>query len=112
MNLTIIFEEEEVANPIRPEEVVERRKNFIPDGVIEAFNESIVENWNGKSSTVRQDHVVNRIAEKLDIYDRTQVIDRHYLDIEDIFHDAGWKVTYDKPGYNETYPATFEFRKK
>ena len=33
------------------------------------------------------------------------------MDIESIYRADGWGVYYDKPGYNETYTATFEFTK-
>lgn len=38
------------------------------------------------------------------------MLDREHLDVEDVYRAAGWEVTYDKPGYNETYDATFTFR--
>lgn len=41
-----------------------------------------------------------------------ECFDRHYLDIEEIYSASGWVVKYDKPAYNEDYPATFEFKKK
>lgn len=28
------------------------------------------------------------------------------------YQAAGWKITYDKPGHNETYNATFTFAKR
>jgi hypothetical protein len=41
---------------------------------------------------------------------RQQVIfDNHWLDIEDHYRKAGWKVTYDKPSYYEDYDAFFKF---
>lgn len=44
--------------------------------------------------------------------DRQEIFDNCWLDVEDIFEEVGWKVVYDKPGYNESYPANFEFTKK
>jgi len=101
-----------MANPIKPDDVIELRKKFIPDEVIKAFNEAIVEKWNGKSATINQDYIVNKIKQKLEIDSGDFLFDNHYLDVEDIFRGVGWIVVYDKPGYNETYSATFEFRKK
>jgi len=40
------------------------------------------------------------------------IFDNHWLDVEPIFEDCGWKVEYDKPGFNENYPATFKFTPK
>ena len=35
--------------------------------------------------------------------------EKHYLDVEDAYRKRGWIVDYDKPAYNETYDAFFEF---
>ena len=35
------------------------------------------------------------------------------MDIEPVFEQAGWKVDFDRPGYNEgPYDAYFQFTKK
>lgn len=94
--------------PITPQEITKTKKNSIPPEVIEAFNELIVQNYNGWSSKVIQEDVVNRIIKKVGIL-RQEVFDKNYLEIDDIFRKAGWKVTYDKPGYNETYKAYWVF---
>jgi hypothetical protein len=43
---------------------------------------------------------------------RQEVFDNQWLDIEDIYREAGWKVSYDKPAYNETYKAYFTFSRR
>jgi hypothetical protein len=104
--------------PISPKDAVTQKRHSLPDYVIQAFNEIIGEHLNAHgSSTFRQEKVVDRIAElhfkvtgeKLV---RQEVFNKHWLDVEPLFEDAGWRVTYDKPAYNETYPATFTFRDK
>lgn len=97
--------------PITPDEVVNKKKKLVPDYVIECFNAAIAKNWDGHSSTVFQDAIVSAICLAGDI-NRRVVFDQHYLDIEPIYADAGWKVEYDKPGYCETYEAKFIFTKK
>jgi len=96
--------------PVTPKEVVSLKKTLIPDAAIEAFNELIAENFLGGYASFKQKDVVARMVKKglkpEDIYKNG------WLDIEDIFEKAGWKVDYDKPGYNETYDATFSFSKK
>lgn len=96
--------------PITPKEVVSLKKTLIPDAVIESFNELIAENFLGDYSSFKQKDVVARMVAKglktADIYKNG------WLDIEDIFEKAGWKVDYDKPGYNESYDASFSFSKK
>lgn len=99
-----------MVKPISPDEC---RKLNIPDEVIESFNELIQEKFRGKSATVLQDEVIERILSKFNHYiGRQEIYDNCWLDVEDLFGEAGWKVVYDKPGYNESYPAKFEFTKK
>jgi hypothetical protein len=99
-----------MAKPIKPSEVANRKASTVPDAVFDAFNELIVEEWDGSSATVKQDDVVALIVSKL-ACERQQVFDRGWLNVEDAFREAGWKVDYDKPGCGERYAAHFTFRK-
>jgi hypothetical protein len=96
--------------PISPEEVDERFKHSIPDIVIECFNNIIVDRWNPttRSAKFPLKDISMRI-ENASNYSSKQIYDNHWLDVENIFRDAGWKVEYDSPGYNETYEASFTF---
>lgn len=103
--------------PITPNEAKGRRKTAVPAQVLEAFNELIVEGLCNGSSTVSQKDAVARIQSKINAtlgneYTYQEICDRGWLNVEDIYRGSGWKVTYDKPGYNETYDATFEFKAK
>lgn len=98
-----------MTKPIRPEEVEKEKGRRIPDRVIEVVNELIVKEFRGKSATVRQDTIVQGIVNAMGC-DRAEVFENHWLDFESRFQEAGWIVKYDKPAYNENYPATFEFR--
>ncbi len=88
----------------------------------------ITDYWNGTYSSFTQDNVVTRIlaamvrkqvnesfrkgtGESVDEL-RKQLFEKGWLDVEPIFKKAGWDVEYDKPGYNESYPATFKFSRK
>jgi hypothetical protein len=100
-----------MSRPIRPEEVV---CSGIPDNVIEAFNELIQENIRGKRAVILQEEIIERILSKY--YDdpliaRETIYANDWLDIEDLFRDAGWRVVYDKPSSYDSYPATFTFIK-
>lgn len=97
-------------SPAQARDQARKLKRFPPE-VIEAFNELIAENLNGLSSKFTQDAVVSRIMLKLDI-PRAKIFNNKWLDIERTFEKAGWKVIYDKPGFCETYDASFEFRVK
>jgi hypothetical protein len=96
--------------PVRPSEVVKLKKESIPDEVIEAFNEMIAAHFLGSYACFRQSEVIALIVAKG--LPRGKIFSSGWLDVEDIYRDAGWEVEYDKPGYNESYPATFTFRKK
>jgi hypothetical protein len=97
-----------MTQPITPKEVKRTKLGSIPPEVIEAFNELIQENFDGDSATVKQNKVVTRICEKLKVK-RETVFEKGWLDIEELFQKAGWRVMFDKPAYNETYDAFFEF---
>jgi hypothetical protein len=102
--------------PIRPEDIPERRAASVPAAVIESFNELIAENYKDGRSRVIQDEVVERIVAKSPDVEPATLRSRIYawgwLDVEPFYRDAGWKVEYDKPGYNEDYKAYFVFRSK
>lgn len=107
---------EKKSGPISPDEV-EQVQSTIPDEVFEAFNEAIAANWHGHSAMFKQDVVVTaalaKLKQRLPHITRSQIFDKHWLDVEPAYEAKGWHVDYDKPGYNESYhPATFTFRKK
>jgi hypothetical protein len=102
--------------PIKPEELTTLKRHQLPDEVIDACNELIALKWTGSCSTFTQDKFIDTILQKRkengrSEITRTEIFDRHYLDIEDIYKEEGWLVEYDKPAYNESYPASFTFRK-
>ena len=95
---------------LKPEEVIKARKESMPDKVIEVFNEMITEKFNGSSAIVHQDAVIKRLKQAG--IDTSDIFNKGWLDVEDIYREQGWKVYYDKPGYNESYSAHFKFSKK
>lgn len=102
--------------PITPKEVVEKAKASFPSEVIEAFNELILEQWDGRQSIVHQSAVLARIVSKMSIDTdlsrrvlESKVIDKHYLDVEDFFRENGWYVEYDKPSIGDNYEAYYKF---
>lgn len=96
----------EKARPIKPEEVTgERLKNF-PNEAIEAFNE-LIARGGGNYVVIGQEEVIALMVKKG--LDRNAIFQNHWLDVEDMYRKAGWKVEYDKPGFNESYEATFTF---
>jgi hypothetical protein len=100
-----------MGKPLTPKEAQAKKNNLFPEKVIDAFNELIAENLQGKTSTFSQKDVVARICSKLDVT-KDEVFKKHWLDVESTFESQGWKVDYDRPGFNETYEATFTFTAK
>lgn len=96
--------------PITPEEVRERRIDFIPSIIFETINTMICEKFDGRSATLKQDDILDRVCNDCSSLGRQEILNKHYLDIEPFYREKGWKVEYDKPGYNENYPATFTFK--
>ena len=99
-----------MSGPIRPEDVSGQKAAQIPAKVFDVFNQLIARDWNGHSAIVRQDEVV-RLLES-EGFDRARIFAEHLLDVESSYRAEGWDVVYDKPGFNESYPATFQFSKK
>lgn len=88
------------------------KATLIPDEVFDVFNELIAASFTGHSARVLQKDVVARLAD-IGITER-QALDNNWLDVEPVYEDNGWSVTYDKPmGYaGESYDANFTFEVK
>lgn len=100
-----------MAEPIKPEEVAAQRRAAIPDGVIEAFNELIAKNFDGRQARIVQSDVVDLLLERGVAAYRGDIFNEHLLDVEAVYQAAGWTVTYDRPGYNEAYSAFYVFER-
>lgn len=100
--------------PIRPDEIGEHKARIFPDFVLKAFNDLLAENFSHGSAKILQKNAIQRILQygNMTQEERGQIFDNGWLNVEEIYRDAGWKVKYDKPGYCESYDAFFEFSKK
>lgn len=99
-----------MVKPFTPEDA-EANKKKIPDAVLNAVNALLAERYSGGGTVViKQEEVIERALPHLDC-SRHEMFDRHYLDFEGVYKRAGWRVKYDKPGYNESYGAFWEFSK-
>lgn len=112
-----------MGGPIKPKDITKAKLQTIPEEVFEAFNELIVKNFSDGESTVKQGEIINLMIEKLmridsnDLPDhakhlKNQIFDNHWLDIEDDYRKVGWVVSYDRPGYCESYEPSWTFTKK
>ena len=101
--------------PITPAEAKSQKAASIPPKVFEAFNKLIVENLMPNGEAVfTQDSVLDAILQGVPEEDvpahKHALFHSGHIDVEEVYRAAGWKVDYDKPGYNEDYPATFTFK--
>lgn len=103
--------------PISPIEAKGKKIETIEPEIIEATNELIIERLSGRRAEVLQKDIVARYKVVCKRKSKRPLSEdvlykKHQLDIEDVFRQAGWSVTYDKPGYNESYDASFIFKQK
>lgn len=96
--------------PIKPKDIAGAKAKSFPPEVIETFNELIAKNYSGGSARILQKDVVSALVKKG--FKSAEIFDNHWLDVEDIFRKSGWEVSYDRPGYCESYDASFEFTAK
>ena len=99
--------------PINPNEVYKIKFSLFPDYVVKAINELIVQCWDGKKARIKQAEIVTKIISlSLGNITEKEIIEKKFLDVEELFQEYGWNVKYYKPGYNETEPAYFVFEKR
>lgn len=96
--------------PITPKEVAEYKVHSTPGFVFDAFNVLISANFVGGSAIVLTKNVVKEILLRSPgRLTENDIFEKGWLNIEEAYHAAGWKVTYDKPAFNEFYDAYFTF---
>lgn len=93
--------------PMTPAEGL-KVKVKIPDFVIESVNQILEDKLINGQCTFTQKDLMNLVLAKTTLTSQ-EIYDNHYFDFEEDYINLGWKVVYDKPGYNETYAATFAF---
>lgn len=101
---------ESYMNPITPKEAAEQADNFIPDEVISSFNKLIAQDYSNGRATVYQADAIDLICEQMKI--ERGAFNFNWLNIEQVFRRAGWKVEYEKPCIGDTFKAFFQFQKK
>lgn len=101
--------------PISREEALKIRqesRNGIPDIVFEVVNDLLLTKPRKNNRIIiTQDEILNKLTgdEGCDRFRRQAMLDKGWLDFEDIYREVGWRVTYDKPAYNENYKPYFIF---
>lgn len=98
---------------IKPEEIREACAKALDSRVEQVVDELLVKHWNGREATFKQDDVIKELVLRHHpTLTRGIIFAEKLLDFEEAYRAAGWSVEYDKPAYNETYPATFTFKKR
>lgn len=98
--------------PITPQELDATLGSDIPDVIIEVVNEMLKKEYRGRSVTLLQKDIIREVIERDCSLTSTKIYENGWLDFEPLFEKAGWKVTYGKPAYCESYEASFEFTPK
>lgn len=94
-----------MTKPIKPSQVASTKTLTFPSEVFDAFNELIAKNYVNGSAKVMQKTVANLIMSKMNITD----LDYNLLNIEAVYEAEGWKVTYHKSPYYESWDPYFIF---
>jgi hypothetical protein len=98
--------------PITPSQARKSKICKIPSVVIKAVNNLIATNLKGDTATVLLKDIVKEVRRLNPEMTSTLLYENGWLDFESIFEKNGWKVYYDRPGYCESYEASFEFTAK
>lgn len=95
-----------MTRPISPSEAKEQK--VLPEFVIEAINELIRENMTdcGYFDILQKD-IISRVKTKTDMD-----FDDRWLHFIAVYEAWGWSISYDRPGYTETYSAYYRFTVK
>jgi len=109
---------------LSPEEVRKKKvEEFEPD-IIQAVNNLLVKNYNlndshGVSITILQKEVLEEFFKVKGIEQdekivsiKKQLFAEKQMDFEDLYRKVGWKVNFDKPGYDESYEPKYIFENK
>ena len=98
-----------MASPITPAEVIEKRITNFPPEIIEIVNNLIVETFDGRSAVVRAKNVLAAIKKDFSKVHSDKIYDAGWMDFEPIFIKAGWDVKYESPDRDESYEAFYQF---
>lgn len=101
-----------MVTPIKPSEVAAKKQTILPPEVIEAWNCLIAQKYSGGVARIEQKEIITAIKKVMNLNDAKRIFTEDWLEIEDIYREAGWKVEYDRPGYDEDYEPTFTFSKR
>jgi hypothetical protein len=100
-----------MVEPIRPEDVAATKKAILPPEVITCWNNMIALKYSDGEARIELRDIIASITKAMNTTSK-RVLDEDWLEVEDIYRAAGWKVVYDRPGYDENYEPFFIFSKR
>ena len=98
--------------PLSPADINNSMETIIPGVIIEAVNNLLKKEFRGRSVCLLQKDILNEILRLNNTLSKDEIFEKKWMDFESIFEKVGWKVEYDKPGYNESYESSFKFTPK
>lgn len=96
-----------MVKPFTPEDAKAEQQNQLPEQVISAVNSFLASRAGSTTIRIMQTEMVEKLEESG--FNRATIFGNYLLDFEEAYRANGWKVIYDKPGYNETYDAFWDF---
>ncbi len=100
-----------MTRPLTPHEVKQKQIQKTPSFVIEAVNTLLVAYGYHPLIILKQSAVIAAIlGHAPPDTQRADIFANGWLDFIPAFREYGWHVVYDKPGYNESYEPSYEFR--
>ena len=102
-----------MTKPIGPTDTLLYKKTkLIDDAVFEAWNNCIARHYHNGRSKFALNELKSEIRKLTHVEDVDEMMNRGWLDLEDVYREEGWSVTFDKAAYNESYDSFFLFRVK
>jgi len=98
--------------PITPSEAKRLMVTNVPPYVIKVLNEMLAEETGPRGKvhvTLYMEDIAARVRAATGMEGR---LESNCWNFEPIFEKAGWKVSCDRPGYNESYDTNWTFSEK
>jgi hypothetical protein len=96
---------EDRVKAIKPEEILFKKIETIPDAIMQAVNQLIALKWDGNSAEIKRCEIFERYFEITNSTDsrenRDALLLEHALDFKYAYMKEGWEIRYDYPGMGD-----------